>query len=399
MPTARSRRIPKYRHYKPKNLAVVRIDGRDRYLGKYNSPASKEKYARLIAEHFSNGHAAGPLDQAERADLTINELISRYWTEHVQAFYTKQGKPTDRLYHIRLAMRTLRRLYGRTLAQEFGPRKLKTVREEMIDSRLRKRGGVSRKYVNDHVGIIKRLFRWAVAEELVPVAVHQSLAAMESIHKGRDPRVKESERVLPAPERAIQAVMEVVSPQIQAMIELQLLTGMRPDEVTIMRPCDIDQSGPVWSYVPESHKTEHLGIEKVILLGPKAQKILEPWLGREPETYLFSPREVVEAALVSRRRNGQPPTPSKRGKQYKSRAPRSHYDDESYCQAVERACEKAGVPKWTPGQLRHNAGTRIRHRYGLEAARLVLGHRSMATTEIYAERNMAKAIQVMNEMG
>ena len=34
-------RIPKYRHYKPKNLGVVRIDGRDIYLGKYNSPESR----------------------------------------------------------------------------------------------------------------------------------------------------------------------------------------------------------------------------------------------------------------------------------------------------------------------------------------------------------------------
>ena len=31
---------PKYRHYKPKDLAVVRIDGRDVYLGKYDSPKS-----------------------------------------------------------------------------------------------------------------------------------------------------------------------------------------------------------------------------------------------------------------------------------------------------------------------------------------------------------------------
>lgn len=41
---------PKYRHYKPKNLAVVRIDGRDHYLGKYGSPESREKYHRLLAE-------------------------------------------------------------------------------------------------------------------------------------------------------------------------------------------------------------------------------------------------------------------------------------------------------------------------------------------------------------
>ena len=61
--------------------------------------------------------------------------------------------------------------------------------------------------------------------------------------------------------------------------------------------------------------------------------------------------------------------------------------------------EKAGVAKWTPGQLRHNAGARIRSKHGLEAARLILGHQSMATTEIYAEKDMAKAIRIMEELG
>jgi hypothetical protein len=41
---------PKYRHYKPKGLAVVRIDGRDIYLGRYNSPESRQKYYRVLAE-------------------------------------------------------------------------------------------------------------------------------------------------------------------------------------------------------------------------------------------------------------------------------------------------------------------------------------------------------------
>ena len=31
---------PKYRHYKPIDFGVVRINGRDIYLGKFNSPES-----------------------------------------------------------------------------------------------------------------------------------------------------------------------------------------------------------------------------------------------------------------------------------------------------------------------------------------------------------------------
>jgi len=245
---------------------------------------------------------------------------------------------------------------------------------------------------------LHRMFRWAVAEELVPLNVHQSLQTVENIGKGRDPRLKESEKVPPAPENDVKAVLKVVSPQIRTMIELQFLTGMRPDEVTIMRPCDIDRTGDVWTYVPESHKMEHKGIEKVIPLGPKAQAILTPWLDRAATAYLFSPREVAEANLA-RQRRGKTAAPRKRKPKRSARQPREHYDDEAYCQAVERACRKAGVPKWTSGQLRHNAGTRIRHKYGLEAARLILGHRSAATTEIYVEKDMAEAIRVMQEMG
>ena len=52
--------IPKYRHYKPKDLAVVRIDGRDYYLGKFGSPESHEKYHRLLAEWRARGKLTPP---------------------------------------------------------------------------------------------------------------------------------------------------------------------------------------------------------------------------------------------------------------------------------------------------------------------------------------------------
>jgi len=393
----RKKSPPSYRLHKARNCAVVTIAGKNHYLGPYGSPKSREKYAQLIAEWARPGSSVEDLSETEAAGLSINELVARYWSEYVQVYYTQDGKPTDRQYHIRIAFRVLCGLYGSIPAREFGPRKLKAVRDEMIRQRVEERGRVSRGYVNDHVGIIKRLFRWAVGEELIPVAVYQALKALESIRKGRDPRVTEAGRVLPAPDQAVQAVIGVVSPQLRTMIELQLLTGMRPDEVTIMRPRDIDRSGRVWQYRPESHKTEHLGFEKVVLLGPKAQVALSPWLDRDPDTYLFDPREVVRAkADESRRRNKRKRT---RRRTRRSRPIREHYDDESYCQAVTRACEKAGVARWTPGQLRHNAATRIRQQHGLEAARLILGHQSMATTEIYAEKDLGEAAAIMEKLG
>ena len=55
MPDRSMSRLPKYRHYKPKNLAVVRIDGKDHYLGPYGSPESQDTYRRLLAEWLAKG--------------------------------------------------------------------------------------------------------------------------------------------------------------------------------------------------------------------------------------------------------------------------------------------------------------------------------------------------------
>ena len=54
MPASSSRRPqPKYRHFKPRNLAVVRIRGRDFYLGAYDSTESWQKYYQLLAQERS----------------------------------------------------------------------------------------------------------------------------------------------------------------------------------------------------------------------------------------------------------------------------------------------------------------------------------------------------------
>lgn len=169
-----------------------------------------------------------------------------------------------------------------------------------------------------------------------------------------------------------------------------------------MRPCDIDRTGEIWSYTPLTHKIEHDEIDKVILLGPKAQEIIRPWLNRDAAIYLFSPKEVRQASLANRRkeetvRRGNPKRLRKR--RQSTRRPRDHYDDESYCQAVERACKRAKVPKWTPGRLRHNAGTQVRSKFGAEAAQLVLGHQNLSTTEIYAEKDMARYRDIIREVG
>jgi integrase len=191
--------------------------------------------------------------------------------------------------------------------------------------------------------------------------------------------------------------------QLRAIAELQRLTGMRSGEVVIMRTYDLDMSGRIWVYIPERHKTERHGKRRRIFLGPRAQEIVRPWLRPVLMEYLFQPREAEAERHAERKRYRRTPmTPSQRARTRKAdpkKAPRDRYDSRSYGHAIEKACRRAGVPKWHPHQLRHNAATRLRKEFGLDVARVVLGHSSPAVTEVYAELDRAKAADAMERVG
>jgi hypothetical protein len=148
---ARKQRIPSYCHHNATGQAVVRIEGRDYYLGKYDTPVSRAEYDRLIAEWLTSGRRFSSSAKAE--GLSIAEVILAYW-EHVQQYYRfADGTPTTEVDNIRLALRPLRVLYADTAAAAFDALALESVREPMV------RQGHCRNEVNKDIARLKRLFR------------------------------------------------------------------------------------------------------------------------------------------------------------------------------------------------------------------------------------------------
>jgi hypothetical protein len=172
--TASTPRIPKYRKHKASGQAVVTLNGKEHYLGLHGTTASKQAYDRLIQEWLKRGRVVATSDS-----LFVCELILAY-LRHCQEHYRKpDGSHSSELGLVRLAMRPLRELYGRTLCVEFGPLGLKATRDKMIT------GGLSRGVINAHVGRIKRMFRWAVENELAPANVYHGLQAVTGLQRGR----------------------------------------------------------------------------------------------------------------------------------------------------------------------------------------------------------------------
>lgn len=194
---------------------------------------------------------------------------------------------------------------------------------------------------------------------------------------------------------------------------------MRSGELVRMRPCDIDTSGDVWVYEPSDHKNRWRGHSKQIPLGPTVQQLLGSYMHRDPQAFLFSPREAEQWRNDRRppyhgRERKTPIYPCERRRREqikqarrrrKSKRPkRECYDTDSYGRAVvygQKKAAKAGwpIPHWHPHQLRHNRGTEVRRLYGIEAAQVALGHARADVTEVYAEKNTEFASRIAKEMG
>jgi hypothetical protein len=218
---------------------------------------------------------------------------------------------------------------------------------------------------------------------------------------------------------------------------------MRPGELVIMRPCDLDMAREPWTYRPALHKGQHHAKNCEIPLGPRARAIIRPLLTLDVSRYLFSPQRAVdEQNALAREARETPLYDSHVRHQANRRSARGrrplgdHYTVNGYRLAIARACDQAfthpDTPtrlegesvrefrlrarmwrennvealkawrknhRWHPHQLRHSQATAIRKEHGAEASQVVLRHAQLDTTEIYAQRDSELARKIIEEVG
>jgi integrase len=427
-------RTPSLRRHKPSQQGVVTLNGRDHYLGPWPPrlrkppPDVRTAYDGLIAQWLANGRRL-PEPMAEAPALTVNEVILAFWQWAEQHYRHDNGTTTSELRDYLFTLRPLKKLFGTTAAASFGPLALKAVRQRMIEADL------SRGVVNQRIGRIVRMFKWAVSEELLSESTWRALTTVRGLERGRS-EARETEPVKPVADDIVDATLPHASPPVRAMIQVQRLTGARPGEVCAMRGCDLDTTGAVWLYRPAHHKTAHRGKARVIVLGPQAQAIVKPFLRLDTQAHLFSPAEAMaakRAALRATRKTSVQPSQQYRKKRRPKRRPGDCYATGTYGHAIADACDKAFPPppmlarrsdetemewlarltpterdeltrwrkenRWQPNRLRHTHGTEVRRRFGLEAAQVALGHSQANVTQVYAERDLALAVKVALEVG
>jgi integrase len=419
-----SLRQPRYCHHRATGLACCYLGGRVVYLGPYGSPESKREYKRVLADWLSpttetksDEAPAGGKHVAVPKSVALSEVIQRF-REHAKAYYRESREN----HNLRDAIRPLRVMFGKLDANEIRASHLRQVRDEMVKS------GLARRTVNDRVNRIRRLFRWAVAEDLVEPMVLERLRALEPLRWGRGG--VERAPVKPVNWERVERTLPYLTEMTRAMVLVGWHSGARPGELTSLSTSMIDTAGSVWVARLTRHKNQHRGQIRELLFGPQAQAALTPWLlPKRPDEPIFSPKRIDP-----RRKRG-------------ARKPGREYGRSGLNTAVRRACEKAfvhpelkaildrpapdggyaqikawrkardaevrtwkrknrdalreweGAHYWSPNQLRHAAATRLREQHGIEAAQVALGHAKPDTTLIYSAAAKARAIEAIRLVG
>jgi hypothetical protein len=117
-----SLRVPSCRRHKPSGQAAVTVNGQDICPGTWNTWASKAEYNRLIAEFLTHGRQL-----QSGVQQTVVEVLNAY-RAFAENDYRKGDQVTREYSGIKDALKLVRELYGRTIANDFGPLALKTVR-------------------------------------------------------------------------------------------------------------------------------------------------------------------------------------------------------------------------------------------------------------------------------
>lgn len=326
--------------------------GKQEYFGHESDPDSLQKYAAFLShvQQTPDG-LAGQLTKA----CSVNEVCLAFVTKYAPRYRDASGKPSAELDCFKSAIRVLRPLFGESVAKDFGPLRLRTVRDAMVAE------GWCRNFINKQVRRIRMMFRFAISLELIPATVLAGLDSLPPLAEGETSAPDYEPRTAVSDEDLI-AVREALNEYNRDVLDLMLLTGARPGEILLLTGAMIEQSDDVWKAKLKSHKNAKRGKSRTLFFNQTAQVILRRHLTSDLNARLFPTRR------------------------------------DTFSKTLQRTCLKIGVTPFCPHQLRHTVATRLDDGLGLEAAQRVLGHSNSAMTSLYTRAADRQAIEAVRSL-
>lgn len=271
---------------------------------------------------------------------SVADVVAAYQRHAERTFRRPDGTPTRQHRNTALATRELVELYGDATANRLHSSQLKALRGLWVGR------GLTRGTINARIGTIVRAWDWASEVGLVDEETATHLRTVRNLKRGA---AAEGAGVECVPVATVLATLPHLGDHLADACRLMLLTGCRVGEAREARSDELDTRRG--SLRPAWHKNAKHGIKREIVLNEPALAIVE---ARRHRTYIFGVN------------GGNKP-----------------YHRDAVTTAIYRACDRAGVPRWSPGQIRHTTATIVLGEHGLEAARALLGHSTDRCTRIY----------------
>lgn len=288
--------------------------------------------------------------------ITVGELAERYLA-HAKVYYRRSdGRPTREHCNIGTIVHEFVSVAGEHLqAHAVNRHDLTHTRTQLLKRECK------RVYINQSMLRLRRMFRWALTEELLPnddaLRILGAFAAIGPLTRNRS-EAKESERKRVIDLASVRLAMPYIkSDAARDVLTILMCSGARVGEVLCLRSCDLeDDDGNLWA-MPKYHKTAHHGTRRFI---PIVGNAIEVVMRRQSlyDAYLFPGTRTNSHATWS-----MVETAMRRG---------------------FALAEEAGVTleRFTLHDIRHAVATKAR-RAGIEldGIQAMLGHSSRRMTE------------------
>ena len=148
---------PRLCRIKATNTAVVYVNGRRVVLGPYGSEKALQEYARFLTE-WTNAEIKETV-RTEKKTPAVAKLVTAFlkWTE--------PNVSNGDFINYKAAAKSVLRLHRNTLTSDFGPLALADVQNLFVQD------GYARGHCNKLTNFVRSIFRWGVAQEMVPETI------------------------------------------------------------------------------------------------------------------------------------------------------------------------------------------------------------------------------------
>ena len=260
------------------------------------------------------------LSQVKRP--TINALVESYRASELPRFDPSQGQ-YNRAKNI---LHLLQLEFGHLPTIEFTAQ---TASMMTVDHLAQ---GCCERTVRDKLAVLRAIFRYGVS---IGIVQPETLIALQCVRPPRQCNMPPVRKM--ATLKAVEAAVAHAREPVATMLRLQLSGGYRPSELFRLDAEDVRSDGTV---LAEVHKTSGKVGARVL--------VLPSW---------FDPDALPFLTVHGNR-----------------------WNKDSYRKEVHKACDRAGVERFSPYSIRHMVANRVRSESGIEAARALLGHVDDSTT-------------------